>query len=128
MKNALRYIFILYGLSSANLSQAQKAYDLIKYQASIYGNKTTLQLADGYLLASKVTIHSRFGDQIFLPSADGPDTQGTLRFDAVKSAGRYKSNAGSWLTLKGLNKSTYPTQIKAIYWNGKVQKIIIFNH
>ena len=117
------FMILIFGIKSA---QAQKAYDNITYKTTIYGNRTTLQLADGYLLASKITIHSKFGDQVFACSANEPDDQGDLRFDAVKGTGKYKDNKGSWLTLKKLAGQQYPSQIKAVYWDGKMQSVMVF--
>ncbi len=126
MKNVSTFIGLLIVLCCTDPAQAQKAYDLIKYQATVYGNKATLQLADGYILASKVTIHSKYGDQVFSPSADEPDVQGDLRFDAVKATGRFRNNKGSWLLLKKFNGTEYPSKLSAVYWDGKVQKVITF--
>lgn len=114
---------LIYGISSA---QAQMAYDNITYKTTIYGDRTTLQLADGYLLASKITIHSKFGDQVFASTANEPDDQGDLRFDAVKGTGSYKDNKGSWLMLKKLTGQQYSSQIKAIYWDGKMKNMLVF--
>ncbi|WP_457132153.1 hypothetical protein [Mucilaginibacter sp. UYNi724] len=116
----------MFTLGYLNPASAQKAYDLIKYQASVYGNKTTLQLADGYLLASKVTIHSKFGDQVFSPQANEPDNQGNLQLSFVKGGGRLKDNKGSWMLLKNLNGPEYPLQISAVYWDGKMKKAVVF--
>ncbi|GAA4328826.1 hypothetical protein GCM10023149_33020 [Mucilaginibacter gynuensis] len=58
---------------------------MISYKTTIAGKATTLQLADGYLLASKVKILSKLGNQEFSPSADEPDAKGDLRFDPVNS-------------------------------------------
>ena len=125
----MKYLSTIFGLlillCCTKPVQAQKAYDLISYQTTIYGNKMSLQLADGYLLASKVTIHSRSGDQVFSPSQGEPDAGGDLRFDPVKSTGRFKANKGSWLILKKLNGPVYPAQLGAVYWNGKTQQTIV---
>lgn len=121
------FILLLFTLVSAgNSARAQKAYDILSYKATIKGNQATLQLADGYLLASKLIIRSKFGEQVFAPSADEQDAQGDLRFDAVKGIGKYKDNKGSWLTLKKIAGPKYPAQLQAIYWDGKVQKTFIF--
>ena len=126
MKNTLIVLSLLITLGCTTAARAQKAYDIISYQSMIYGNQATLQLADGYLLASKITIRSKFGNQVFAPSANEPDARGDFRFDPVKPTGRYKNNAGSWLTLKKFNDAKYPLQIKAVYWDGKIQKAVIF--
>lgn len=126
MKNTLIIFSLFISLYCSTSAQAQKAYDVINYKAIVYGNQTTLQLTDGYLLASKVIIRSKLGDQVYSPSANEPDARGDLRFDAIKSTGRYKDNKGSWITLKKLNEPDYPSQIKAVYWDGKVQKIVVF--
>jgi hypothetical protein len=126
MKNAFTVICLLITLCCITSARAQKAYDFIKYQGTIDGNKTTLQLADGYLLASKLTIYSKFEDQVFSPLTDEPDIRGDWRFDAVKLTGSHKNNGGTWLILKGLNKPEYPSQIMAIYRDGKVQKKVFF--
>lgn len=126
MKNTLLILSLLITLGCTTSAKAQKAYDMISYKSIIYGSQATLQLADGYLLASKVTIRSKFGDQVFAPSANEPDARGDLRFASVKSNGRYKDNTGSWLTLKKLNDPEYPAQIKAVYWDGKMQKSVTF--
>jgi hypothetical protein len=125
MKNTLIILNLLIALC-INSAKAQKAYDIITYKTNIYGNQAILQLADGYLLASKVIIHSKFGNQEFAPSADEPDTKGDLRFDAIKGYGRFKDNKGSWLMLKKINGQVYPKQIKAVYWDGKMQKNVFF--
>lgn len=127
MKNTLTILSLLIALCYGTSVQAQKAYDIIRYKAIVYGNQTTLQLADGYLLASTVIIRSKFGDQVFSPSSVEPDAQGDLRFDAAKSTGRFKNNKRSWITLKKLNGQEYPSRIKAVYWDGKVQKAVVFN-
>ena len=114
---------VLYGAVPA---KAQKAYDVIRYQTIINGSPATLQLADGYLLASKVTIYSKSGNQVFSPSAGEADAQGNLRFDLAMGTGRFKNNKLSWLTLKKMNIPEYASLIKAIYWDGKVQKTVIF--
>jgi hypothetical protein len=106
--------------------KAQKAYAMISYKAIIYGSQANLQLADGYILASKVTIFSKLGNQVFSPSASEPDSRGNLRFDVVEATGRLKNNKGSWLKLEKINGSAYPLQIKSVYWDSKVQKNIVF--
>lgn len=127
MKNLFKILsFLLISCCCAPFAQAQKAYDISNYKATIYGNPTSLQLADGYLLASKVTIRSQQGNQVFAPSAAEPDARGELRFDPVKATGRYKNNRGSWLMLKKLNATDYPAQLKAVYWDGKVQTAVVF--
>ena len=124
MKNTLVILSLLISLCCTTSAKAQKAYEIITYKATVYGRPATLQLADGYLLASKVIIRSKFGDQVYTPSAD--DAQGDLRFDVVKATGRYKDSKGSWLTLKKLDGPDYPSQLKAVYWDGKMQKVIVF--
>ena len=126
MKKAFSLFMFLILMCGIKSAQAQKAYDFITYRTIIYGDQTTLQLADGYLLASKITIRSKIGNQEFAPSAAEADDQGDLRFDAVKGTGRYKENKGSWLTVKNLNGAEYPSMLKAIYWDGKMQKTFIF--
>jgi hypothetical protein len=126
MKHTLIILNLLIALC-INSAKAQKAYDIITYKTNIYGDQAILQLADGYLLASKVIIRSEFGNQEFAPSTDEPDTSGDLRFDAIKGNGRFKHNKGSWLTLKKINGADYPKQIKAVYWDGKMQKKVLFN-
>jgi hypothetical protein len=107
-------------------AEAQKAYDILSYNANIYGSKTKLELADGYLLASKITIQSREGNQVFAANANEPDKKGDLKFDPIKSTGRYKNIKGSWLMLNGINLINYPRKIIAIYWDGKMQKTVVF--
>lgn len=126
MKNPLTLICLLFYLCSAKPVIAQKAYDVIRYEALIYGRKTTLLLADGYLLASKISIHSNYGDEVFSPDSNEPDSQGYLRFIPVKGTGRYKNNEGSWVILKGLNSPEYPSKIKAVYWDGKMRITVGF--
>ncbi|RZJ87705.1 MAG: hypothetical protein EOO20_15430 [Chryseobacterium sp.] len=126
MKKAFSLFMFLILMSGIKSAKAQKAYDFITYRTTIYGDQTTLQLADGYLLASKITIRSKIGNQEFEPSSAEADDQGDLRFDAVKGTGRYKENKGSWLTVKNLNGAEYPSMLKAIYWDGKMQKTFIF--
>src|SRR5207244_4279733 len=110
MKNILRILsLLLIPLFYTTSVKAQKAYDMISYKAIIYGNQAKLQLADGYLLASKVTISSNFGDQVFSPSAAEPDARGDLRFDVVEATGRFKNSKGSWLKLKKMNRAAYPS-------------------
>lgn len=125
-RNPLIVLSLLATLCGTTSARAQKAYDIIHYQATVYGSVTTLELADGYLLASKVIMRSKFGNQVFSPSADEPDARGDLHFEPVKSTGRYKNNKGSWLTLKQLNVAQYPSRILAVYWDGKVQKTFVF--
>jgi hypothetical protein len=125
MKKALNIINLLLALCWTTSAQAQKAYELIRYQGSIDGNKTTLLLADGYLPASKITIHSKSGDRVFSPSADGPDSLGQLRFEVVRPVKKYKNSAGPWLILKGLDKPTYPFQLEALYRDGKEKRTLV---
>jgi hypothetical protein len=126
MRNTLITISLLITFCSTNSAQAQKAYDVISYKAVLQGSTTSLQLADGYLLGSKVTIRSKYGNQVFVPSANEPDRNGKLRFDPVKGTGKHKSKIGSWLIISGLNGVDYPIHIKAVYWDGKIQTPIIF--
>ena len=126
MKHTLRLLCLVITLCCAVPAKAQKAYTTITYRTSIDGNQATLQLTDGYLLASKVTIRSKFGNQVFSPAADEADAQGDFKLDASRGTGKFKHNSGSWLTLKKMNGPDYPTQIKAVYWDGKVQKTVIF--
>jgi hypothetical protein len=117
---------MLIGLCLAIQAQAQKAYDILAYRADGYGTHTKLELADGYLLASKITIHTRYGDQVFVANANEPDKKGDLKFDPINSTGRYKSIKGSWVLLTGLNLNDKPSKIVAIYWDGKVQEKFVF--
>lgn len=125
MKKVFIIINLLLSLCWTGSAQAQKAYELIRYKGSIQGNRTTLLLADGYLPASKVTIYSKHGNQLFSPSTDGPDSQGELRFNAAASNKGNKKSAGSWLVLKGLDKYPYPSQIRAVYWDTKVRRAVV---
>ena len=126
LKTAFLFVILVMLLQAGNSAKAQKAYDRIIYKAVIYGNPTTLQLADGYLLASKVTIRSKYGDQVFTTANNAPDNQGDLKFDIAKSTGKYKKSAGSWLTIKGVDVPEYPSRLKAVYWDGKVLKSFVF--
>ncbi|WP_374951047.1 hypothetical protein [Mucilaginibacter sp.] len=107
-------------------AHAQKAYDIIFYRANIYGDRTKLELADGYLIASKVTIHSQYGDQVFAANANEPNDKGDLKFDPEKGTGRYKDMTGSWIILNRSPSTNHPNKINAIYWDGKMQRKIVF--
>jgi hypothetical protein len=126
MKNTLIMLSLLFTLSCTTVVKAQKAYDIIIYKTIIYGNKATLQLAEGYLLASKVIIRSNFGNKEFAPLTNEPDAYDQLRFDAVTATGRFKGIKGSWITLGKLNGPGYPSQIKGLYWDGKMRKVVVF--
>ena len=126
MKNTLIVLSLLITLGCTTAAKAQKAYDIISYKSIIYGNRATLQLADGYLLASRITIRSKFGKQVLAPLTSEPDVHGDLRFDLVESTSRYKNNFIPWLTLKSLNDAEYPLKIKAVYRDGKTQTVVVF--
>jgi len=126
MKNSLTLVGIFIILCCAAPAKAQKAYDIITFKTRIYGNPATLQLADGYLLASKVTVQSKSGYQVFTPSAAEADAQGDLRFDVATGTGKFKNIKGSWICLKKMNSPDYSSSIKAVYWDGKVQKTVVF--
>lgn len=111
---------------TTKFAHAQKAYDNVVYKTKIYGNSAVLTLADGYLPASKMVIYSKKGNQVFMPDAAEPDRKGELRFNAVKGTGSYKDNKGSWLIVTGLSESDLPPSIKAIYWDGKTRKSVVF--
>jgi hypothetical protein len=123
--SAIVSLFLI--LSYTLPAKAQKAYDMITYQGTIYGSKAILQLAEGYLLASKLSMSSKLGKQEFSPSAGEPDARGDLRFDAAKATGRFKDNKGSWILIKKIGGAEYPSRIMAAYWDGKIQKIFVFN-
>lgn len=126
MRDYYTCLLILVGLSLPMQAQAQKAYDILAYRADMYGNQAKLELADGYLLASNITIHSRYGDQVFVANANEPNKKGDLKFNQIKSTGRYKSIKGSWVMLNGVNLDAPPSKIKAIYWDGKMHEKILF--
>ena len=126
MKNCYSCLLILLGSSLVMQAHAQKAYDILSYSANIYGSQIRLELCDGYLLASKITINSRYGDQVFVANDNEPNKKGDLRFDRIKSTGRYKAIKGSWVTLNGLYLTDHSSKINAIYWDGKIQKRIVF--
>jgi hypothetical protein len=127
MKNILIIFTLLMTLCCYTIpAKAQKAYEILNYIAIIDGHQATLQLADGYLLASKVTIRYKLGGQVFSPSLNELDAQGDLRFDAITEAKKYKDKMGSWIILKNLDEPHNSAQIKAVYWNGQVQKVIVF--
>lgn len=94
-------LLIIVGLCFGLQAHAQKAYDIISYKVDIYGSPGKLEVADGYLLASKVTIHSSYGDQIFAADANEPNDKGELKFHPEKGTGRYKNITGSWLRIMG---------------------------
>ena len=56
MRDYYTCLLILIGLTLPMQAQAQKAYDILAYRADMYGNQAKLELADGYLLASKITM------------------------------------------------------------------------
>ena len=93
-------------------AQAQKAYDILAYRADMYGNQAKLELADGYLLASKITIQSRYGDQVFVANANEPNKKGDLKFNPIKSTGRYKSIKGSWVMLNECFLMLVPVKLR----------------
>ncbi|TCD11008.1 hypothetical protein EZ449_05775 [Pedobacter frigidisoli] len=126
MKNPLLILILLVTLVCKNPARAKKSYDLISYKSIIDGSQATLKLAYGYLLASKITIRTKVGEQVFTPLANEPDLHGELRFERAKSTRKHMGNSGSWLTLKKLNDAEYPSQIKAVYRDGKVQKVVVF--
>lgn len=107
-------------------TMAQKAYERIIYKTSFPGHSAVLTLADGYLPASKVVVHSKHGNQVFTASAAEADDKGEVRFNAVKGSGSYKNRKSSWIVLRGLNDATLPSRIKAVYWDGKVRQHLIF--
>ncbi|MCJ8211341.1 hypothetical protein MUY27_16605 [Mucilaginibacter sp. RS28] len=126
MRNLLIGLKILFMMCLAFPAHAQKAYDVFTYKAMISGTIARLELADGYLLASKVTLHSRSGDKIYAPTANEPNAAGELKFDLVKGTGHYKDDKGSWLLLKGLKPEGNSNKISAVFWNRKMQKAIVF--
>ena len=126
MKNCYSCLLILLGSSLVMQAHAQKAYDILSYSANIYGSQIRLELCDGYLLASKITINSRYGDQVFVANANEPNKKGDLKFNPIKSTGRYKSIKGSWVMLNGVFFNARPSKIKAIYWDGKMHEKIVF--
>lgn len=117
---------ILFIICCTSVAHAQKAYDVFAYKATVGGSVVKLELAEGYLLASKVTFHSRFGDQVYAPNENEPNAAGDLKLDLVKGTGCYKGDTGSWLLLKGLRLASNAKKISAVFWNGKIQKPIIF--
>jgi hypothetical protein len=127
VKNTLTILGLLLTLFCTLPAKAQKAYDMILYQGTIYGNQAVLKLADGYLLASKLSMSSKLDKQEFSPSAGEPDARGDLRFDAAKATGRFKDNKGSWILIKKIGGAEYPSRIMAVYWDGKMQKTFVFN-
>jgi hypothetical protein len=126
MRNVFIRITLLLALCTTTPVFAQKAYDVIRYKAIISGQTAQLELADGYLLASKVTIRSANGNLMFTSTADAPDEKGKLRLDQVSGSGRNNNVPQSWLVLEGLSGHGYPPVIKATYWNGKMQRTIAF--
>jgi hypothetical protein len=126
MKKLALTISVLLATGWILFAYGQKAYDHVTYRATIYGNAAVLILADGYLLASKLTIHSKLGNQAFTPNANEADKNGNLQFNAVKSSGRFKNNKGPWFIISGLDQPNFPVQIKAIYWDGKIRKAVVF--
>jgi hypothetical protein len=126
MRSTIIITSLLITLWCTNLAQAQKAYDLISYKAVLHGSTASLQLADGYLFGSTMTMRSKYGNQIFTASANEPDENGKLRFDPVKGTGKHIVKTGSWLIISGFNGVDYPLHIKAIYWDGKMRIPIIF--
>jgi len=127
VKKTLTTLSLLLTLFCILPAKAQKAYDMITYQATFYGNKAVLKLAGGYLLASKLSIRSKLGTQEFLPPGGEPDARGDLRFDAAQATGRFKDNKGSWVLIKKIDGPEYPSRIMAIYWDGKMQKTFVFH-
>lgn len=117
---------VLTSVVVTNSAHAQKAFDNVTYKAKINGNSALLALADGYLPASRIIIYSKQGNQVFTPDTAEPDRNGELQFNAVKGTRSYKNNRGSWLIVKGLSGSDLPSQIKAIYWDGKTRKNVVF--
>ncbi|PST83683.1 hypothetical protein C7T94_14220 [Pedobacter yulinensis] len=85
-----------------------------------------MTLADGYLLASKIVIHSKQGDQLFLPADIEVDENGKLRFDAVQDAVRHRTKEVATITLSGLDEHQVLPTVGAIYWDGKAKRSIIF--
>jgi hypothetical protein len=126
MRNVFFRITLLLALCTTTPVFAQKAYDVIRYKAMISGHTATLELADGYLLASKVIIRSANGNLVFTSMADAADEKGNLRLDQVSGSGRINNFAQSWLVLEGLNGHGYPPVIKATSWNGKMQRTVVF--
>jgi hypothetical protein len=126
MRNVSIRIALLLLLCTTTPVFAQKAYDVIRYKAMISGHTAILELADGYLLASKVIIGSTNGNRKFASTADVPDEQGKLRLDQVNESGKNNNVTQSWLVLEGLSGHGYPPVIKATYWSGKMQRTIAF--
>lgn len=110
---------------SAIISFAQKAYETVEYTGTANGMMVKLSLADGYLVASKITLITKNNNaKIFIAKNGVADTSGRLKF--IHYTAPLKPSKPYFL-LSGLQDSfnLVPLTISGKYYDGKNQYPII---
>ncbi|WP_129714824.1 hypothetical protein [Pedobacter sp. SYP-B3415] len=106
---------------------AQKAYDTIHYLGRVEGYRAQLELADGYLLASRITFNTKRGIRVFKAMAHEADKQGKLRFVETKPRQGGGEKTALWVELRNLDADRYSPKISAVYWNGTKLIPLVFS-
>lgn len=123
----LRKILILtLFMISPITSFAQKAYEMVEYNSTVNGMVVKLSLADGYLVASKITLISKNKKaSIFNPENGVADNNGKLKFIPYTAP---LKPAKPYFFLSGLRDSfgVIPLTISGKYYDGNKQYSLIF--
>lgn len=123
----LRKILILtLFMISPIISFAQKAYEMVEYNSTVNGMVVKLSLADGYLVASKITLISKNKKaSIFNPENGVADNNGKLKF--IPYTAPLKPTKAHFI-LSGLQDSfsIIPLTISGKYNDGNKQYSLIF--
>ena len=114
----LRKILILtLFMISPIISFAQKAYEMVEYNGTINGMTVKLSLADGYLVASKITFVSK-KSKLFYPENGFINSAKQIKF--APNANTNELDKEYFILLNPKNDfDKIPQQISCKFWDGK---------